>query len=60
MMAYMLSLAYVQQTCNNHLIELAIAGNAEAIVTQNIKDFQSAELLFPQLSIISPEALIKE
>jgi len=45
---------------DNHLIELAIAGNAEAIVTQNFKDFQRAELIFPQLSIISPEVLITE
>ena len=45
---------------DNHLIELAIAGNAEAIVTQNVKDFQRAELLFPQLSILSPEVLIAE
>ena len=50
----------LKDEADNHLIELAIAGNAEAIVTQNIKDFQRAELLFPQLSIISPEALIKE
>lgn len=45
---------------DNHLIELAIAGNAEAIVTQNVKDFQKCELIFPQLSIISPEVLITE
>ncbi|MDB9517066.1 putative toxin-antitoxin system toxin component, PIN family [Roseofilum reptotaenium CS-1145] len=45
---------------DNHLIELAIAGNAEAIITQNVKDFQRAELIFPQLSILSPKALIME
>ncbi|EKD07053.1 hypothetical protein SPLC1_S500290 [Arthrospira platensis C1] len=42
------------------MIELAIAGNGEAIVTQNVKEFQQRELIFPQLSIISPEALIRE
>jgi putative PIN family toxin of toxin-antitoxin system len=43
---------------DNHLIELAIAGNAEAIITNNIKDFQEASLLFPRLAVLKPEALI--
>jgi putative PIN family toxin of toxin-antitoxin system len=50
----------LRDEADNHLIELAIAGNAEAIVTQNLKDFQRAELFFPQLSILTPEALIAE
>ncbi|MCT7979846.1 MULTISPECIES: putative toxin-antitoxin system toxin component, PIN family [Laspinema] len=50
----------LRDEADNHLIELAIAGNAEAIVTQNVKDFQQRELIFPQLSILSPEALITE
>lgn len=45
---------------DNHLIELAIAGNAETIVTQNIKDFQRTELFFPQLAVITPETLMME
>ena len=44
---------------DNHLIELAIAGNAEAIVTNNVKDFQNANLLFPELSIVKPEELLQ-
>ena len=43
---------------DNHLIEIAIAGNAKAIATNNIKDFTNAELLFPQLSIVKPEQLL--
>jgi hypothetical protein len=35
-------------------IELAIAGNAQ-VVTNNIRDFQGAELLFPKLLILKPE-----
>ena len=31
---------------DNFLIELAIAGNAEAIVTNNIKDLEGSELFF--------------
>jgi putative PIN family toxin of toxin-antitoxin system len=50
----------LRDEADNHLVELAIAGNAEAIVTQNLKDFQRAELFFPQLSILTPEAFIAE
>lgn len=45
---------------DNHLIELAIAGNARSIVTNNLKDFRNAELLFPNLKIVKPEELLKE
>jgi putative PIN family toxin of toxin-antitoxin system len=43
---------------DNHLIELAIAGNAKLIATNNIKDFQNSELLFPNLSILKPEQIL--
>lgn len=39
---------------DNHLIELAIAGNAQIIATNNVKDFNNSELLFPNLSILKP------
>jgi putative PIN family toxin of toxin-antitoxin system len=45
---------------DNHLIELAIAGGANLIVTRNLRDIQRGELQFPQLRIISPEAFLKE
>jgi putative PIN family toxin of toxin-antitoxin system len=44
---------------DNHLIELALAGNASFIVTNNIKDFQKTDLLFPSLSILKPEQIIR-
>ncbi|NJM48357.1 MAG: putative toxin-antitoxin system toxin component, PIN family [Alkalinema sp. RU_4_3] len=44
---------------NNHLIELAIAGNAKILVTNNIKDFQGTDLLLPNLTILKPEQLIR-
>ena len=44
---------------DNHLIELAVAGNAQIIVTKNVKDFQNAELVFPNLSILRPEEIIR-
>lgn len=49
----------LKDEADNHLIELAIAGNAEIIATHNVKDFQNAELLFPNLSILKPEAIIR-
>lgn len=44
---------------DNHLIESAIAGNANYIATNNVKDFQETELIFPHLSILKPEFLIR-
>ena len=40
---------------DNHLMELAIAGGAGAIVTRNLRDLTRAELLFPGLAILNPE-----
>ena len=45
---------------DNHVLELAVAANAEAIVTHNRKDFLHAELRFPQLRILTPADLLKE
>lgn len=44
---------------DNFLIELAIAGNASQIITNNIDDFKNAELKFPDLTILSPEQLLR-
>lgn len=45
---------------DNHVVELAIAGGAEAIVTKNVKDFKGAELRFTGLRVLRPEDLIAE
>jgi putative PIN family toxin of toxin-antitoxin system len=45
---------------DNHLIELAIAGRARAIVTRNLRDMAQMELSFPQLKIWPPETLLQE
>jgi predicted nucleic acid-binding protein len=45
---------------DNFLIELAIAGNAKAIVTHNIKDLTSGELVFPKLSIVTPDVFLEQ
>ena len=39
---------------DNHLIELAVAGMAAALVTQNVRDLRGGELRFPQLIIDTP------
>jgi putative PIN family toxin of toxin-antitoxin system len=45
---------------DNHLIELAVAGGAEAIVTRNLRDFEHMELRFPGLKPMTPESLLSE
>lgn len=39
---------------DNHLIELAVAGNADAIVTFNKKDVQHGQLHWPDLKVLTP------
>ena len=45
---------------DNHLIELAVAGNAELIVTSNVRDVAAGELVFDGLRIVTPGAWLKE
>ena len=39
---------------DNHLVELAVAGGAEAIVTYNVRDFSLGELRWPGLAVLTP------
>ena len=52
--------ANLRDEADNHLIELTVAGNAEYIVTQNIRDFQGPQLYFPELTILTPDDFMKE
>lgn len=45
---------------DNHLLELAIAGNARYLITRNLKDFSHAQLLFPHLTICLPETFLEQ
>ena len=45
---------------DNHVVELAVAGGAEAIVTHNTRDFTRAEPRFPGLRVLNPGQLITE
>jgi predicted nucleic acid-binding protein len=42
------------------LVELAVAGGADYIVTKNLRDVARMELLFPNLKVVFPETLVKE
>ena len=44
---------------DNFLIELALAGNAGIIVTNNVNDLCGAELKFPELRILTPEQILR-
>jgi putative PIN family toxin of toxin-antitoxin system len=44
---------------DNHVLELAIAGNARILATNNLRDFRGSELTFPQLQILSPYQIIR-
>ena len=44
---------------DNFLIELAVAGNAEYIVTNNTKYLHSGELSFKGLRILTPEEFLR-
>jgi predicted nucleic acid-binding protein len=45
---------------DNHIVELAVAGGACAIVTNNIADFRGSDLRFPNLRVMTPRELLKE
>ena len=45
---------------DNHLVELAVAGGAQFIVTHNLRDVSRMELRFPGLRVSSPENFLKE
>ncbi|MEO5924901.1 MAG: putative toxin-antitoxin system toxin component, PIN family [Bryobacteraceae bacterium] len=45
---------------DNHVLELAIAGRASAVVTNNISDFAQGNLIFPEIQILTPAHFLKE
>lgn len=50
----------LRDEADNHLIDLAVAGNAEWIITGNTADLGSGELIFPSLRIVTPTQFIAE
>ena len=49
----------VPDEADNHVVELAVAGGATAIVTRNIRDFARMELRFARLAVLEPVGLLK-
>ena len=45
---------------DNHLMELAVAGQADYLVTRNVRDLRGGELKFPHIAVVSPTQLLKE
>jgi putative PIN family toxin of toxin-antitoxin system len=48
----------LRDAADNHILELAIAGNANLIATNNVRDFRNTELIFPGLLIMTPEQVL--
>ena len=44
---------------DNFIVELAVAGNADYIVTKNLKDFRQSELVFDSFKVITPKQLLE-
>ena len=45
---------------DNHLIELAMAGGASAIITHNVRDIRRGELLLNRLRVLTPAEYLEE
>jgi predicted nucleic acid-binding protein len=50
----------LRDEADNHLVELAVAGDASHIVTRNAADFERMELRLPDLLISTPEKFLRE
>lgn len=45
---------------DNHILELAVAGGASMIVTNNVADFAGPDLRFPDIRVVTHKNLLKE
>jgi uncharacterized protein len=45
---------------DNHIVELAIAGGATMIVTNNVRHLNRGELRFPGLRVVTPRDFLEE
>ena len=49
----------LRDEADNHLVELAVAGGASMIVTNNIADFRYGEFRFPAVRAVTPKAFLE-
>lgn len=45
---------------DSHIVELAVAGGARMVVTNNVGDLRAAAVRFPGLRTVTPQELLKE
>lgn len=50
----------LRDEADNHIVELALAGGAEMVLTWNKRDFHSGNLAMRHLAIVTPEEYRKE
>jgi putative PIN family toxin of toxin-antitoxin system len=50
----------LRDEADNHVLELAIAGNASCIITANKRDFVSSEIKFPSVDILNAAEFLKK
>jgi len=50
----------LKDEADNHLIELAVAGNANWVMTRNVRDVARGEITFPALKIGSAGTFLQE
>jgi len=48
----------LRDEADNHLVELAVAGGANSIVTGNTGDFENSVLLFPGITVLTPTQFV--
>ena len=44
---------------DNHVLELAVAGGAQAVVTHNVRDFMGSDLRFPEVRVLRPGEFLR-
>jgi putative PIN family toxin of toxin-antitoxin system len=50
----------LRDEADNHIVELAVAGSAAAIITGNVRDFRlGAQLRFAGLAVLTPQQLLR-
>lgn len=50
----------LRDEADNHLVDLAIAGGARAIVTWNVRDFAGGEIRLQSVRVLTPGQVMAE